>query len=104
LTMMSRGRFVSTYVPKTIDTSHIDLTADLQELVERLAENSHDHWAQKRLDEGWRYGPKRNDAEKEHPDLVPYSELSESEKEYDRKTVVEALKAIMALGYDVKRR
>jgi RyR domain len=95
---------VSAYVPKTIDTSSIDLSADLQELVERLAENSHDHWAQKRLDEGWRYGPTRNDAEKEHPDLVPYNELSESEKEYDRKTVVEALKAIMALGYDVKRR
>lgn len=104
MTVVSRGRFVSAYVPKTIDTSHIDLSADLQELVERLAENSHDHWAQKRLDEGWRYGSKRNDVEKEHPDLLPYGELSEPEKEYDRTTVVEALKAIMALGYEVKRR
>jgi len=95
---------VTTYFPKTIDTSNIELGSDLRELVERLAENNHDHWAQQRMDEGWRYGPERNDAEKEHPDLVPYKELSESEKEYDRKTVVEAIKAIMALGYDVKRR
>ena len=103
--LSSLGRCcVTAYVPKTIDTSNIDLSSDLKELVERLAENTHNHWAQKRLDEGWRYGPKRNDVEKEHPDLVPYCELPESEMEYDRTTVVEALKAIITLGYDVKRR
>lgn len=95
---------MTAYKPKTIDTSRVSLSSDLRELVEQLAENNHDHWAQGRLDEGWRHGSKRNDITKEHPDLVPYSELSESEKEYDRKTVVEAIKAIMALGYDVKRR
>jgi hypothetical protein len=98
------GVVVIPYFPKTIETSSIELSPDLRELVERLAENNHDHWAQKRLCEGWCYGPKRSDAEKTHPDLVPYGELSESEKEYDRKTVVEAIKAMMALGYDVKRR
>jgi hypothetical protein len=95
---------VTTYEPKPIDTSGVDLTADLRELVERLAESNHDHWAQQRLDEGWRYGLRRNDTTKEHPDLVPYSELPESEKEYDRKTVVEAIKALIALGYDLKGR
>ena len=89
------------YLPKTIDTSHVALTPDLQQLVEKLAENNHDHWAQKRMEEGWRYGPNRDDAEKAHPGLVPYSQLSESEKEYDRKTVVEVLRAIIALGYKV---
>jgi RyR domain len=98
------GVVLAAYFPKTIDTSSIELSSDLRELVERMAENNHDHWARKRLDEGWHYGPKRNDAEKTHPGLVPYGELSESEKEYDRTTVVEAIKAIMALGYDVKRR
>lgn len=91
------------YTPKTIDTSHISLGSDLKELVERLAQNNHDHWARKRIEEGWRYGSTRNDIEKEHPDLVPYDQLPESEKDYDRKTVVEALKAIIALGYQVKR-
>jgi hypothetical protein len=94
---------VTRYKPKTIDTVHVQLPSDLGELVERLAENNHDHWARKRIEEGWRYGVKRDDDAKEHPDLVPYGELSESEKEYDRKTVVEVLKAIIALGYEVKK-
>ena len=92
------------YDPKTIDTSQIRLSSDLVELVGRLARNNHDHWARKRIDEGWRYGPQRDDAHKEHPDLIPYEQLSESEKEYDRKTVVEAIKAIIALGYEVKKK
>jgi len=94
---------VTTYTPVTIDTSHVNLSPDLEDLVERLAQNNHDHWARKRIDEGWRYGVRRNDNKKEHPDLVPYEQLPESEKEYDRKTVIEALKAIIALGYGVSR-
>jgi hypothetical protein len=94
---------VTAYITQTIDTSHVTLSSDLQELVERLAENNHDHWAQKRMDEGWRYGASRNDEAKQHPDLVPYSRLSEPEKDYDRNTVVEAIKAIIALGYEVKK-
>ena len=73
------------------------------EATPHLAENNHNHWAQKRIEEGWLYGPKRDDHAKEHPDLVPYTELSESEKDYDRKTVIEVLKAIVALGYGIKR-
>lgn len=91
------------YKPQIIDTAQIELSTDLKELIERLAENNHDHWALKRIDEGWRYGPRRNDSLKEHPDLVPYAELPESEKAYDRQTVIEVLKAIIALGYDIKR-
>ena len=94
---------MNTYTPETIETSDITLSPALQDLVERLAENSHDHWARKRIEEGWRYGASRNDSEKQHPDLVPYSHLPESEKEYDRKVVTEALKAIIALGYEVRK-
>jgi RyR domain len=95
---------VTTYTPATIDTSHVILSPDLEELVERLAQNNHDHWARKRIEEGWCYGTTRNDNQKEHPDLIPYDQLPESEKEYDRKTVIEALKAIIALGYEVRKR
>jgi hypothetical protein len=94
---------VTKYIPETIDTSHVTLGSDLEELVEKLAQNNHDHWARKRIDEGWSYGANRNDSKKHHPDLVPYDQLPESEKEYDRKTVVEALKAIIALGYNVTK-
>jgi len=95
---------VTTYTPQTIDTSRIEMDSDVKELVEKLAQNNHDHWARKRIEEGWRYGTRRNDGDKEHPDLIPYDQLPESEKDYDRKTVVEALKAIIALGYEVKKR
>ena len=92
-----------TYKPKPINTSGIRLPAELMELVERLAENNHDVWAKRRIEEGWTYGRKRDDAKKKHPDLVPYSDLSESEKEYDRDSVVATLKAIVALKYKIEK-
>ena len=92
-----------TYNPDPIDTSGVNLDPRLGELIERLAANNHDHWALQRITEGWRFGPERNDKTKTHPDLVPYEELSDSEKEYDRTSVVETLKAIIALGYRVEK-
>ena len=94
---------VMTYSPEPIDTSSVKLSPRLTELVERLAANNHDHWALKRIAEGWRFGPNRNDKAKTHPDLVPYQELPDSEKEYDRRSVVETLRAIIALGYRVEK-
>ncbi len=92
-----------TYRPDPIDTSGVELNPRLAELIERLAANNHDHWALQRIAEGWHFGPDRSDRAKTHPDLVPYAELPDSEKEYDRKSVVETLKAIIALGYRVER-
>ncbi len=89
----------SAYAPQPIDARNVELAPEILELAERLAENAHDVWAVGRLRDGWRYGPTRNDERKEHPDLVPYSELTESEKEYDRRTALETLKAIVALGF-----
>lgn len=91
----------SVYIPRPIDAQNIELAPEILELAERLAENAHDVWAAGRLRDGWRYGPTRNDERKEHPDLVPYAELSEAEKEYDRRTALETLKAIVALGFVV---
>jgi hypothetical protein len=94
----------SDWTPRPIDTSSVRLPADLEALTERLAENTHDIWARQRLAEGWRYGPARDDVAKRHPDLVPYAELAEGEKQYDRATAMETLKAIVALGYRIERR
>jgi len=91
------------YEPRPIDTSGVNLTADILELTELLAGNAHDLWARQRMAEGWRYGPQRDDARKEHPSLVPYEELSESEKEYDRQAAMETLKGIIALGYRIEK-
>ncbi len=89
------------YRPNPIDTTGIMLPDDLVELRERIAENAHDVWASGRLRQGWTYGPARDDAAKRHPDLVPYADLSDSEKQYDRDTAMETLKAIIALGYRI---
>lgn len=87
------------YKPDPIDTSDLVLSAELLELTEKIAENVHDVWAVGRLEQGWTYGKERNDELKTTPCLVPYSELPESEKEYDRNTALETLKLIIKLGY-----
>lgn len=91
------------YRPDPIDTSNIALPPELLELTERLAQNAHDVWARQRIAEGWTYGPQRDDTAKKHPDLVPYGELPESEKQYDRSAAMETLKAIVALGYRTEK-
>ncbi|MDR1203333.1 MAG: Ryanodine receptor Ryr [Tannerellaceae bacterium] len=91
------------YIPRPLDTSRIELSADLLELTELLARNTHEVWSQQRLAEGWRYGTTRNDTKKEHPCLIPYEDLPENEKEYDRNTAMEALKVIKSLGFEIKK-
>ncbi len=91
------------YRPQPIDTTEVVLPPALSELTERLAENAHELWAAQRLKENWTWGPQRNDAEKKHPCLVPYSELPDSEKEYDRQTAMGTLKAILRLGYKIDK-
>lgn len=88
------------YVPSPADTSGIDISDDLKALGEALARNVHEVWAAGRIAEGWTRGP-RNDELKQHPCLVPYEELSEQEKDYDRRTSVETLKFIMSQGYEI---
>lgn len=91
------------YEPRPINTSAVALPPELLELTERLAENAHEIWARQRLADGWTYGLHRNDEMKKHPCLVPYRKLPESEKRYDRETVLGTLKAILALGYRISR-
>ena len=89
------------YSPKPIDTSDVKLSKELIELSEAIAENAHDIWAEKRIREGWTYGPERNDRLKQTPDMIPYSELPESEKEYDRGMAIRTIKLLRKLGYDI---
>lgn len=89
------------YTPQPVDTSHVELPECLIDLTEHLAENAHDHWAQLRLSQGWTWGSERNDNAKQHPDLVPYADLPDAEKEYDRRSAMETIKAILALGYEI---
>jgi len=93
----------STYTPRPHDTSEIRLSPELLELTEQIAANVHDVWAQQRIAQGWQYGQERNDERKEHPCLVPYDKLPESEKQYDRDTAMETLKVIKILGFEISK-
>jgi len=92
----------SKYIPQPMDTSDIQLPATLEPLVEQMAKNVHEVWSETRIRQGWSYGVELNDALKQHPCLVPYEELPEEEKEYDRNTSVGTLKLILKLGFEIK--
>lgn len=91
------------YTPQPLDTSDVVLPEELNALVEQIAKNVHEVWAQGRLSEGWKYGPERNDALREHPCLVPYEELPEVEKEYDRNTAFGTLRLITKFGFKITK-
>lgn len=94
---------MTAYTPTPIDTSRVKLSPEILALTERLAQNSHDIWAAQRLSEGWQLGSGRDDDRKLHPCLIPYDDLPESEKEYDRLTALQTLRAILALGFTIQR-
>lgn len=91
------------YIPNPIDTSAITLPEDILELSEMLARNTHDNFVKMRFASGWTYGPKRDDTLKTNPTLIPYEDLPDSEKKYDRVTSMETLKTILALGYQITK-
>ena len=92
------------YIPHPIDLSDVELTPDLVELREAIAENAHEVWAANRYAEGWRYGLQRDDVQKLHPDMIPYSKLPEGEKDYDREMAMKTIKLLKKLGYDLIKR
>ena len=91
------------YIPNPVDTGHIQLPKELEYLVEEMAKNVHEVWSKTRIEQGWTYGKKRDDVLKQHPCLVPYEELPEEEKVYDRNSSVETLKLIMKLGFKISK-
>lgn len=91
------------YVPHPEDLANVKLPDKLNELAEQIAKNVHEVWSQNRMNEGWTYGPVRDDEKKTHPCLVAYEDLPESEKDYDRATSQETLKLIMRLGFSISK-
>lgn len=92
------------YEPSPISLDDVILSDDLAELQEAIAENAHEIWAKARNDQGWTYGPERNDAKKETPDMIPYCNLPESEKLYDREMAMQTLKLVKKLGFEIRKK
>lgn len=91
------------YRPNPVELSHVELPSALMESAEKLAAHAHDVWAVGRMAQRWRYGEHRDDARKLHPCLVPYEDLPESEKDYDRRAAMEMLRVLVSLGYRIER-
>lgn len=91
------------YIPQPINTSGVVLPKELEQLVEQMSKNVHEVWAETRIRQGWTYGEQRNDELKTHPCLIPYEDLPEEEKEYDRNTSIGTLKLIMKLGFKISK-
>ena len=91
------------YIPQPVDISDVILPDDITEIAEQIARNVHEVWAKSRIDQGWKYGEQRDDDKKTHPCLVPYDELPESEKDYDRDTCINTVKMILKSGYKITK-
>ena len=92
------------YIPKPENLDNIQLSEELNNLVEAMAKNVHEVWAQSRMEQGWTYGQERNDQLKQHPCLVAYEDLPEVEKAYDRDPAVGTLKLILKLGFNITKK
>ncbi|MBQ0153954.1 MAG: Ryanodine receptor Ryr [Bacteroidales bacterium] len=91
------------FTPSPANTTNVKLPKELQPLVEIMAANVHNVWAQNRIQEGWTYGLIRDDYQKQTPCLVPYEQLPEYEKEYDRQTALETIKLLIKLGWKIEK-
>ena len=92
------------YTPTPVDTSNVQLPEELMALAEAISKNVHEVWAQNRMNEGWTYGPVRDDQKRQTPCLVPYEELSEEEKAYDLNTAFGTLKFIISQGFEITKK
>ena len=92
------------YIPQPLDTSDIQLPEELMLLVEQMSKNVHEVWANNRIEQGWCYGKERNDTLKQHPCLIPYEDLPESEQAYDKDTAISTLKLICKLGFRISKK
>ena len=87
------------YKPQPLDLNHTQLTPQLDELVELLAENTHNVWAKERIKNGWTYGLVENAAQKRHPYLLPYDKVDPLIKKANRETALDTVKTLLAYGY-----
>ena len=92
-----------TYTPTPLATSDVKLMPELIELTELLAENVHENWSKQKISQGWQFGETLDDKLKTTPLLVPYANLTDEYKYYDRQTAMQTLKTILKLGFKISR-
>lgn len=87
------------YKPAPLDLSAVTLTPKLEELVDQLAENTHNLWARERIQQGWTYGLNEDSENHRSPHLVPYAKVDEAIKKANRDTASETVRTLLVYGY-----
>ncbi len=88
----------------SLSADKIQLPEFVPDDVERMAEMEHGRWNVERFDSGWRYGEKKDEARKLSPYLVPWQQVPDSIKVYDREAVRTWPKILAQAGFQVSRR
>ncbi|XP_074985826.1 ryanodine receptor 3 isoform X13 [Caretta caretta] len=98
--LLGTTQFLSqaSFIPCPIDTTQIVLPLHLEKIRDKLAENIHELWGMNKIELGWTYGKIRDDNKRQHPCLVEFSKLPETEKNYNLQMSTETLKTLLALG------
>ncbi|XP_076849219.1 ryanodine receptor 3 isoform X1 [Brachyhypopomus gauderio] len=101
--LLGTTQFLSqaSFIPIPVNTSQIVLPPHLENVRDRLAENIHELWGMNKIELGWIYGKVRDDNKRQHPCLVDFSKLPETEKNYNLQMSTETLKTLLALGCHV---
>ncbi|XP_043961667.1 ryanodine receptor 3 isoform X1 [Gambusia affinis] len=101
--LLGTTQFLSqaSFIPTPVDTSQIVLPPHLENIRDKLAENIHELWGMNKIELGWTYGKVRDDNKRQHPCLVDFGKLPETEKNYNVQMSSETLKTLLALGCHV---
>uniref|UniRef100_A0A673ZP97 Ryanodine receptor 3 n=1 Tax=Salmo trutta TaxID=8032 RepID=A0A673ZP97_SALTR len=101
--LLGTTQFLSqaSFIPTPVDTSQIVLPPHLDNVRDRLAENIHELWGMNKIELGWCYGKVRDDNKRQHPCLVDFTKLPETERNYNLQMSSETLKTLLALGCHV---
>nr|CAD7437731.1 unnamed protein product [Timema bartmani] len=89
------------YKPAPLDLSAITLAPKMEELVDQLAENTHNLWAKERIQQAWTYGLNEDPDMRRSPHLVPYSKVDEAIKKANRDTASETVRTLLVYGYNL---
>jgi hypothetical protein len=71
--------------------------------VEELARAEHDRWCSDLRRHGWRWGPAKDATRRLHPNLVPWSELSEDDRDKDREPIRALPRMLARVGFAIER-
>lgn len=82
---------------------NVEETTLSKDELEVLSIMEHRRWWADRALNGWRFGSSRDDAKKTHPNMVPYQDLSEADKQKDRDSVIEMTKILRGEGMVITR-